>query len=72
VLSVRDGLLEELSVQVSDFGELLNYFGSNIFVSLVLQISSILGIHVCLLQVIQHLEYGVNGITSFGTSLEKS
>jgi hypothetical protein len=68
-LSVFDGVIEEFSVEVHNFGEFSNGRLSDKFVSFVLEISSVLSIKVGLFQVIKDFKNCVNSITSFGSSL---
>jgi len=69
VLSVLNSLVEEFSVHVHDFGELSNGSLTNLFVSFILKISSVLGVDVGLLKVIKDFKDGIDGITSFGSGL---
>jgi hypothetical protein len=71
-LSVLDGIVEQLSVQVHDLSELADGFLSNEFVSLIFHVSSELSINILLLQVIEEVKHGVDGITCLGARLEKS
>jgi hypothetical protein len=70
--SVLLGLGEQLLVEVLHFGEFGDGGGSNHFVSLVLSVSSELGIEVGLLEVLQEVEDGVNSVAGLGSGLEQS
>jgi len=69
--SVLLGCDEKLLVQVLDLGELGNSRCSDHLVSLVLSVSCELGIKVGLLKVLEEIEHGVDGIASFGSSLQQ-
>jgi len=68
--SVLLGGNEEFLVQVLDFGEFGDGRSADEFVSLVLSVSCELGIKVRLFKILQQIEDGIDGITSFGTSLQ--
>ena len=71
-LSVFVGLDLEFLVHLHDFGELGDGEETDLFVGGILNISSSLGISIGLLKVLEEVEDGIDGITSFGTGLEES
>jgi hypothetical protein len=70
--SVLLGGDEELLVEVLDFGEFSDGGGTDHFVSLVLSVCGELGVEVGLLEVLEEVEDGVNGVAGLGTSLQQS
>ncbi len=70
-LSVIIGLDLEFLVHLHDVGELGDGEETNLFVGGILNISSSLGISIGLLKVLEEVEDGIDGITSFGSSLEE-
>lgn len=66
------GLNEELLVHFHDFGEFGNGCSTNLFISVILGIRSLLSINVGLFKVVQEIEDSVNSIISLGTCLEES
>jgi hypothetical protein len=68
-LSVFDGIIEEFSVEVHNFCEFSNSGLSDLFVSFVFKIGSVLSIKVGLFQVIKNFKDGINSITSLSSGL---
>jgi hypothetical protein len=69
--SVLLGSNEKFLVQVLDFSEFGDGSSSNQFVSFVLSVSSELSIEVGLLEVLEQVEDGVDGIAGLGSCLEQ-
>jgi hypothetical protein len=64
------GVIEDLLVKAHDLSELAHGGHSDFLISLVLDVSNLLGFNVGLLKVVQQVENSVNSITCFGANLQ--